>query len=245
MNRVKPQSKSKQTSKVAKVAKKAKAVKTTLKRNIRLTRVTRGGHHATHDHTLPTNAHHNKRSDQWYNPDEDSDFSEHHEGPPPGVFAFPHASTPYKAKMRFGHEPDVAHDITIYEGETFYDCAARHGLTFPDVQCLPESQLLQEDQFFDGPMGCGGCIGFFPVGYVDKLPTMTQNETQKVRRFWNFRVHEFKTHRDGGKVDGIRFLCTMNFTPALEGVEVFCPGTPYPFPNSPQTFGNPHAGNII
>jgi len=197
------------------------------KRNIRLTRVSRGGSHHSHEHQegVHTNQY---GADKWYNPDEDSDFEPHYETPPEGVAAFPFAAKPYKFSIRFGQDPDKVHELDIYEGETYYDAVYRQKLFFPDVKCNPSSTFMQEEQFFHGAPGCGGCIGLFPFGYKSKLPQLSEGETVTLRNFWHYRVNHKKTNLAGGDVESVRFLCTLNFTPDMDGVEIYAQGTNHP-----------------
>lgn len=166
--------------------------------------------------------------DKFYNPDEDSDFEPHYDLPPEGVHAFPFASKRYNFSIRFAQDPDKVHNLDIYEGETYFDAVNRQKLFFPDAKCNVDSTHQQEEQFFDGAAGCGGCIGQFPVGYKSKLPDLSVNETDTMRNFWRQRVHHDKTGRDGGKADSIRLLCVTDFTPDMDGVQIMALGTNHP-----------------
>lgn len=204
---------------------KAKKTTTTAKRGIRLTRVTRGGDHHTHEHQDKPGTHTNKfGSDPWYNPDEDSDHVTEFAHPPSGVFAYPFATKPYKFFLRTVEEPDVSTEYNIYEGETYWDAARRQGFVFKHAICTLPSQMYQEESYFEGPPGCDGCIGYFPFDARDKLRQMTDTETQRVREFWTQRVNPGSTNRDGGTWKSVRYLCTLNFEPQMDGVEVYLPG---------------------
>ena len=168
-------------------------------------------------------------ADKFYNPDDDSDFEPHYAFPPTDVAAFPFADKQYNFSIRFGQDPSKVHKLNIYEGETYWDAVHRQQLHFPDAKCLPSSTFLQEEQFQEGAHGCGGCIGQFPIGFKANLPPISQTELSTYQNFWEYRVNQAKTYRDGGSPDSIRFLCTLDFSPDMDGVEIYAPGTNHPY----------------
>ena len=171
--------------------------------------------------------------DEWYNADENSEHADHFPHPPAGVRAYSFADKAYKVSFRFKKLGDKVIHTDIYEGETFHDALYRYSDNNPDggfkysTQCNLPSDMLQEEQLWDGPEGCGDCIGFIPPTHAKHLEPMWPEETQRMRQFLLTRLDAHKTDRDGGDPQRIRFLCVTNFTPALDGIEIYMPGNDY------------------
>eukprot|EP00461_Guttulinopsis_vulgaris_P000532 UN00532 len=158
--------------------------------------------------------------------DENSEHEDHFPSPPPGVRAYSFADKKYHVTFRFEDQGDKAYTVDIYEGETFHDCISRHNIA-PATMCNVPSDFLQEDQFFDGPNGCGDCIGYFPPKFVKDLPPIWPGEVKQLRNFINHRLDHNAMEESGGNPNRIRFLCVTNFVPELADCEVFLPHNYY------------------
>lgn len=185
--------------------------------------------------------------DQYFNPEEHSDYEDHFAAPPSHVTtAFPFATTPYTITLRFAEYENTAFKFNIYEGETVLEAAHRNRVPFPTL-CDPKDIYL-ESEFREGPPGCGLCMGFFPPTYVNALRPRENSEIDALRKFLRIRVDTRQTNRDvpnGGAWERMRYLCVTQMTPEMNGVEVLIPGSKYPFSGiSTEESGEPIDLNV-
>lgn len=180
--------------------------------------------HGAHGHHTP-NVHDNVLSDPWYSPDQDSEHEGHFPTCPSRGYVF--ATTKYSVSFRLAQKNDQVFKVDAYEGETFSDILRRFYIPVQTL-CDDEVVSLREDQFEDGPNGCGKCIGIFPKKYHDKLPAFYPEEGDQMRQFIQTRVNHEKTAIHNGNGHGLRFLCVTQMTPDLDGVEIYIPGSERP-----------------